>query len=81
MKILIEVEVFGGYEDTYKNNTDLLLKHMTGRLQGVKAKAIKNNSDIASVIVSVCPKCEYKLHSSGQCVNQFCSGWSRNTER
>ena len=47
----------------------------------LEKEAIKNNGDIASVSVSVCPKCEYKLHSSGQCVNQFCSGWSRNTER
>lgn len=40
---------------------------------------VKNNGVLDDVMVTDCPKCNYKLHPSGQCVNQLCSGWSKKS--
>ena len=43
MKVLLEVEILKAWEGDYKNNTPLLIKHLTGRLQGVNIKEVKSN--------------------------------------
>lgn len=43
MKVFVEVEIEEAWAEDYVNNDKLLERHLTGRLQGIEAKVIKDS--------------------------------------